>query len=290
MGISDRFNQFLDNVKLTSEQVNDAQTKYEGVCKKLHDYYYDSQYAGSTKLLIGSYGKSTNIRPARDVDIIFKLPASEHKQSTRDYNYQSYLLQKIKHILLEKYPYTDIRGDGPAVVINFSGQHFVEVIPAIELESGRFYIPITKDGGSWKLNDPRALYRFIDDSDKETNGNTRNLIRMIKKWQDYCSVPIKSLVVEIGTVKFLSSYEHSTKTAVYYDWMIRDYFKELLTKVNASFELPGLSEKIYYGDEWQSKAESAHKRAVKACEYESSKDEDNATLEWKKIFGDDFEY
>ena len=113
---------------------------------------------------------------------------------------------------------------------------------------------------------------------------------MIKKWQDNCSVPIKSLVIEIRAVRFLSDYKYADKTSVYYDWMVRDYFEELLTKVNSSFKLPGLEEKLYYGDEWQSKAESAYSRAVKACEYESAKEEDDATSEWKKIFGDDFEF
>src|SRR3990167_10886515 len=109
MSVASRFDQFLENIKLTSDQLEDAKTKYDGVCKKLHDHYYTRTYSGSTKLLIGSYGKRTNIRPARDVDVIFILPSSEYKQSTSSYNYQSYLLQKIKGILEEKYPDTDIK-------------------------------------------------------------------------------------------------------------------------------------------------------------------------------------
>lgn len=288
MSTSERFNTFLDNIKLTSDQIKDARTKYDGVCKKLHDYYYSSEYSGSTRLLIGSYGKGTNIRPARDVDVIFKLPSDEYKQSTKDYNYQSYLLQKIKKILLDKYPDTDIRGDGPAVVVNFSNQHFIEVVPAIELTSNKFYIPITKNGGYWKLDDPREFYKYVNDSDIKSSGNTRNLVRMIKKWQSECSVPIKSLVIELRAVNFLKNYKYFDKSSVYYDWMIRDYFKELIEYSDGSCKLPGLEEKIYYGNSWKSKAESALVRANKACEFESEKKEDDATLEWKKIFGDDF--
>ena len=290
MSVSSRFDQFLSNIKLTPDQLDDAKTKYDGVCKKIHDNYFSSEYDGSTKLLIGSYGKRTNIRPARDVDVIFILPSSEYKQSTSSYNYQSYLLQKIKGILEEKYPDTDIRGDGPVVVVNFSNEHFIEVVPAIELDTGRFYIPITNNGGYWKLADPRALFTFVNDSDNSTNGNTRNLIRMIKKWQEYCDVPIKSLVIEIRAVLFLIDYTHKDKGSTYYDWMVRDYFKQLIEKANSTYTLPGLTEKIDYGDEWKSKAESAYVRAIKACEFETAKDEISATEEWKKIFGDDFEY
>ncbi len=290
MSTSSRFDQFLSNIKLTSDQLADAKTKYDGVCKKIHDHYYSSDYDGSTKLLIGSYGKRTNIRPARDVDVIFMLPASEYKQSTNDYNYQSSLLQKIKRILEEKYPDTDICGDGPVVVVNFSNNHFIEVVPAIELTNDKFYIPSTSSGGYWKLDDPRALYRFINDSDNNTNGNTRNLIRMIKKWQDSCNVPVKSLVIEIRAVLFLIDYEYKDKGSTYYDWMIRDYFKQLIEKTNNTYILPGLTEKIYYGDAWKSKAKTAYARAIKACQYESDKEETLAAEEWKKIFGEDYWY
>lgn len=291
MSTSSRFDQFLTNIRLTSDQLTDAKTKYDGVCKKLHDHYYSNEYDGSTKLLIGSYGKKTNIRPARDVDVVFMLPASEYKQSTDDYNYQSYLLQKIKGILKEKYPNSDIRGDGPVVVVNFSNEHYIEIVPAIELTNNKFKIPITSNGGYWKLDDPRSLYKFVNDSDNSAGGNTRNLIRMIKKWQDYCNVPIKSLVIEIRAVLFLIDYEYKNKSSTYYDWMIRDYFKQLIEKANSTYILPGLTEKIdYNGDAWKSKAESAYNRANKACEFEGDENETSATEEWKKIFGNDFWY
>lgn len=289
MSVASRFDQFLSNIRLTSQQLEDARTKYDGVCKKLHDHYYSSEYTGVTKLLIGSYGKKTNIRPARDVDVIFKLPPDKYQTDT-NYNYQSYLLQEVRDILKEKYPASDIRGDGPVVVVNFSNDHFIEVVPAIELTSDKFYIPITTDGGYWKLDDPRSLFKFIDDSDASTNGNTRNLIRMIKRWQAVCSVPIKSLVIEIRAVLFLIDYEYKDKSSMYYDWMVRDYFKQLIEKAGNEYKLPGLTEKISYGDAWKSKAESAYARAVKACEYETDKNEELATEEWKKIFGEDYWY
>lgn len=293
MSTSSRFDTFIDNIKLTSDQISDARTKYDGVCKKLHDYFYSNFiYNGSTKLLIGSYGKGTNIRPARDVDVVFKMPWTEFSESTSFYNAQSYLLQKIKRILKEKYPDTDMRGDGQVVVVNFSSNHFVEVVPSFEFNSsnlsGKFYIPDTNNGGKWKLADPRSEIKQISDSDELTNGNTCNLIRMIKKWQSFCNVPIRSLVIELRVVNFLKKYEYASYDSIYYDWMVRDFFKELLNYVNGNCKMPGLDETIYYGDEWKSKTESAYSRAIKACEYETAKDEDGATLEWKKIFGEDF--
>jgi len=292
MSIIERFNTFLENIRLTNLQIEDARAKYGGVCKKLHDHFYIEAYDGSTKLLVGSYGKGTNIRPARDIDIYFKLPWSEFTESSSTYNVQSTLLQRIRNILLSKYSDTNIRGDNQVVVVNFSNGHFVEVAPCFEstmdATSGKFYIPNTGNGGSWQLADPRSEMKNISDSDSKSNYNTKNLIKMLKKWQENCQVPIKSIVIELRAVNFLNSYIYADKSVLYYDLMIRDYFAKLLEYVNGSCKMPGLEEKIQYGDAWESKAQSAYARAKKACEYEAKGDDYNATLEWKKIFGDDY--
>lgn len=290
---ADRFNKFLENIKLTDLQIIDANTKADGVCKKLHDYFYETQYYyGSTKLIVGSYAKGTNIRPARDVDVFFKMPWKEMPDSNLLYNVQSNLLQRIKNILIEKYSSTDIKADGQVVVINFSNTHFVELIPAFEILSGihqgKFFIPDTTNGGRWKLVDPLAEIRNIIYYDTLTNGNAKILIRMIKCWQKYCQVNIKSFVIEQVVIKFLQQYEYANKTSVYYDWMVRDFFDYLLKNVNGWSFFSDSYEIVNYGNDWQSKTESAFNRAIKACNYEINKNYYEAALEWKKIFGDDY--
>jgi len=292
MSVDTRFTTFLNNIKPTDIQLEDARTKYDGVCKKLHDYYYSYEYTGSTKLLIGSYGKHTNIRPPRDVDILFIMPYEEFdRYDSYEGNGQSQLLQDIKKILQEKYSTTDsIRGDGQVIVIPFESGHKVELLLAWLLENGKYYIPNTHEGGSWKIVDPKAEIKQIQDFDKRSNGNIRNLVRMLKVWQRACNVPIKSLVIELRVVNFLKKYKYFDKSTIYYDWIVRDFLKELLKYVSGNCKMPGINEKIYYGDEWESKAKSAYIRAKKACEYEKDEDEYNATVEWKKIFGGDFQF
>lgn len=72
MGTSSRFKQFLANANITPDDRDDADTKTNGVARKLHGHYYDWDYDESTRVLIGSYGKETQVRPPRDVDILFK--------------------------------------------------------------------------------------------------------------------------------------------------------------------------------------------------------------------------
>ncbi len=288
--VAERFNKFLSNIQLTSKQTEDAKTKYNGVCKKLHDHYYTSSYDGSTKLLVGSYGKNTAIAPPTDIDVLFIMPYKEfNRYNSYSGNGQSQLLQDIKNILLEKYPDTYMRGDGQVVMVNFVSYN-VEVIPAFLLKNGNYYIPDAHSGGSWKKTSPKSEMENLTSSNKRTNGNTIKLIKMIKAWKYHCNVPIKSLVIELRAINFLSKWKYYDKPSIYYDWMIKDFLEELLDYVDGSCKIPGIDEKINYGDEWESKARSALNRAKKACEFESKKDYISATQEWKKLFGDRFEY
>jgi len=274
MSIQDQFKQFYKNIKLTPSQREDAKKKHHGVCRKLHDYYYsDLEYTGTTKLLIGSYGKRTNIRPPRDVDVLFIMPADKFDQyDDNESNGQSQLLQDIKNILSEKYSTTDkIKAWGEVVYIQFSdGTHNVELLPAWEQNNGKFIIPNTEEGGHWEVWDPKNEIQRIDKSDKNTAGKTRALIRMIKKWPENCSVKLKSFQIENMVLEFLGKNEYKDKN---YSSLVRDFFDYFSSRVD---------------DKSKSHVDTALNRANKACNFENEGKIDKATQEWKKIFGDDF--
>lgn len=284
MSLAGRFNKFLSNIQLSEKQRENAKTKYDGVCKKLHDNYYESTYDGSTKLLVGSYGKRTAIAPPTDVDVLFKMPYSEYKRyDSYVGNGQSQLLQDIKKTLLSKYPSTKIRGDGQVVVIDFISYN-VELVPTFDLV-GSLYIPNTNNGGSWKQTNPKSEMENLNTSNKRSNGNTIKLIKMMKAWKSYCQVPIKSLVIELSVVKFLGSWEHYNKSSIYYDWMIRDYLQYLLHNVNHSEFIPGVLELLDYGDKWKFKANEALDHINEAIKDDGEGYDHLASSELKEIFG-----
>ncbi len=272
--INSKFNIFYQNILLTDNQKNDAKTKYDGVCKKLHDTYYSGlTYNGSTKFLIGSYAKSTNIRPPRDIDVIFKMPHEEfEKYNNCSGNGQSKLLQDIKSILNTKYTTTEtIKGWGKVVLIKFSDNtHNVELLPAWEQSSGVFKIPNTENGGTWELFDPRNDISRIQDSSNSTSGETIKIIRMIKKWIEFCNVDIKSFEIENYIVDFFNLYKVKDK----YSEMFLEVFNYLYHKTTDS--------------NTQSKINSAYNRAKKAIDYENEEKLAESVNEWQKIFGNDF--
>jgi len=284
--VSQRFDKLLSNLKLTHDQRQDGVTKANGVYRCLNAHYY-RRVVGSTGAFVGSWGKATEIRPPRDVDLLYWLPNDVYWRVERHIgNKQSQLLQEVKGVLSATYPTTRMRGDGQVVVVPFES-YSVEVVPAFRLQSGKALICDTNNGGRYEETDPVAEIRAVNRSDEQTKGNTRNLIRMQKRWQEHCSVPLKSFVIELLAIEFLDIWPYRANISVYYDWMVRDFFRFLKQKPVCSFLLiPGTFQIIWLGEEWRSRAESASSRAEKACQFEADKMAHAAGEEWQKIFGE----
>jgi len=283
-GVTARFRQFHNNLTLTPDQIADGTTKHRGVRQCLNHHYYDSGSETANSLLVGSWGKETRVRPPRDVDVLFVLPSTVY-QRFQSYigNRQSALLQEVNGVLENTYLSTTMRGDGQVVVVKFDTIN-VEVVPAFALENGRYWICDTAAGGRYKTTDPGAELDHIDKIHGANNYNLRPIIKMMKAWQTQCSVPVKSFHIELIAAEFLPQSRWRMQDWFYYDWFMRDFFAFLYHKANTSIYVPGTGEAIFLGNAWQSRAETAYYRAVKACDYERNDYVSLAGAEWQKIF------
>ena len=279
--LSKNFEKFIEKIELTDNQIEDGENKADNICKTLHKHYYDSAYDGSTKLIIGSFGKNTAIRPPSDVDVIFELPPSEKERyDNRSGNGQSQLLQYVKEILIKSYSLTNIKGDGPVVVVDFD-TYKIEVNPSFKEIYG-YDVPITKDGGKWERIHPIKEKEEIDKSDERSNGNTKNLIKMIKRWKSWWDVPLKSFHIELLVTDFLKENEHYNGDFSWYPFILNDFFEFLLNSKNKIRLIPGTTKLINYGDEWESKAKIAKKCSLNAI-IADTKEESVECLQY--IFG-----
>lgn len=286
IAVSGRFEQFHRNLELTPLQQLDGYTKRAGVVSCLNRAYYGTNSDTDHSFFIGSWGKNTAIRPPRDVDVYFLLPAAVyHRFHDHIWNRQSALLQEVKNWLALTYPNTDMSGDGQVVAVNF-GSYSVEVVPAFELTTqGRYWICDTHNSGTYKETAPWNELSQLETADKANAGNLRPLIRMLKAWQAWCSVPIKSFHLELLATEFIAQSRWRLNSWLYFDWITRDFFAFLYHRANGTVFVPGTFEAISLGNEWQSRAESAYYRAVKACEHEYVNRVADAGDEWQKIFG-----
>lgn len=287
MSVTKRFSGFLNNITLTEVQLTNGRERREKVIEVLNRKYYNSSNKTLNSVFVGSWAKSTRIRPPRDVDVLFTLPKSVYDRFDARYgNRQSQLLQEIRETLLSAFQLTKIRGDGPVVLVPFTSYN-VELIPAFSLVGGGHWVPMTDNGGRYKKADYAAESSAIATSNSETNGQTRDLVRMMKRWQGYCNVPIKSFWIELIAIDFLRQWEHKGKSKEYYDWMVRDFLAYLTGRKNSYVYAPGTGEAMNVGSAWESRASTALSRARKACSLESDKNWEEAGVEWQKIFGMD---
>jgi hypothetical protein len=291
MNVAERFDAFQSNIQLTATQRADGTTKHTGVRACLNRHYYDSTSGTANSQLVGSWGKETQVRPPRDIDVMHVLPPQVYfRFEQRQGNKQVQLLQEVRDVLRGTFPNTDLRADGLIVQVRFES-YAVELLPAFALQnSDQFWICDTSNGGRYKPVDPGAEQNAVAASNAATNGNTRALIKMLKVWQRVCNVPLKSFMLELLAVEFLAQWTHRTNSSMYHDWMVRDFLGWLLSTRQYSWSgvvVPGTNEYSPLGDAWHSRAQSALDRATKACYYEGQKMPCNAGGEWQKIFGDD---
>ncbi len=287
MGVENDFKTFINN--LSPDKIKEMETTVGEIAKKLNKNYYSLDADNESNIyIVGSVGRGTSIKGVSDLDIIFDLPSDKYKQYD-DYsgNGQSALLQEVKKVLKEKYPNTDISGDGQVVVINFK-KYTVELVPGFKQSDDRFKYPDTNNGGSWKYTDPLSE---ISESNKTANDTENNFIyiaNMLRAWKNKQGFKFGGLLIDTLTYKFLNENDNY-KNIDFNDYldMTKDLFGFLkgLNKEQSYWYALGSNQKVYNCDNGKfiTKAKNSHKKIQDLTE-ESS----NLNKELRKIFGSKF--
>ncbi len=284
-----RFDLLIDAIGITEEEMSDGMKKAMRVVGSLNRAYWNVSSQTDHAFLLGSWAKQTRVRPFSDIDILFVLPWSEyHRFNKHIGNQQSNLLQDLKASLGVTYSRTEIWGDRHVVAAEVDGVE-IEVVPAFSFEGGpndgQFWVCDTKDGGRYKLADPSAELRALEQADGTYNGNARRLLRLMKKWKVYTGAPIKSFQLERLVMEFLPSYQYSKQNRFYYDWLVRDFFAFLISRADGWAQMPGTNEWIPFGSEWLAHARTAFANATSAASHEYANNDRAAGTSWQEIFG-----
>jgi hypothetical protein len=284
--VAERFRRFVAELQVTTPQLEDGVGKHVNAGRVLERAYYGGNFGDAPPgLLVGSWGKGTQVRPSNDVDSFFILPPEvKTRFDQRSGNVQSQLLQEVKGVLEGAYSQTRMRGDGQVVMIAFN-TITLEVVPVFRSWNGTFLMPDTNGGGQWKDVDPWAQIQRIDATDRMMNGNVRAMAQIMKHWRNEKNVPLKSFAIELLISEFLPARGFGDQTTFWYDYYVRDFFQLLCSRANTYLVIPGASELYWLGDEWLSRAEAAKAIAIEACHWEYHDYDVTAGQEWQKIFG-----
>lgn len=206
MNIEKTFSSFCDDIRLASIETYEASIK--AIIKKLNDVYYELDSDEEHGLLVGSIGRQTAIKGVSDVDLIFEMPQDvfdKYDEYSDGSNGQSKLLQEVKSYLLERYPKTDISGDGQVVVIEFTS-YTIELLPAFKQSDDSYLYPDTHDGGSWKKTDPKPEQVASLNANEKSNGNFTSICNTLRCWKDYAGFKFGGLLIDTLVHNFFNRY------------------------------------------------------------------------------------
>lgn len=195
MTLTNDYKTFCQNIKL--DNLDNMQQTTDEIAKKLNQKYYN--LIGETKqhiYIVGSVGRKTAVKGSSDLDLIFDLPDDVYtKFDSRENNGQSDLLQEVKGVLLERYPKSNISGDGQVVVIEFD-KYTVELVPGFKEKDNTFTYPDTHDGGSWKTTMPLKEQNECVDCNEKSAGKYYDFCHIIRNWKNTIGVEIGGLLID----------------------------------------------------------------------------------------------
>ena len=222
MQVKDDFNEFISNLQI--DNFDDINTSLEGIAKKLNQ---KDNSTTDNYLMVGSMGRNTSIKGESDIDVIYELP-DEVFERFDDYesNGQSQLLNEIRDVLKEKYPSTDIKGDGQVVVISFT-KYKIELVPGFKQDNNSYKYPDTHDSGSWKITKP--ILEIEEANNMINNTSTyRDICQMIREWKANNGVTICGLLIDTLIKDFLDNNpEYKWKSKSDYYEFLKSVFKYL---------------------------------------------------------------
>lgn len=216
--------------------------------------------------------------------MLYVMPASAWDKYKSGGQYR--LLRDAADAISARYPTTTVKPDRLVVRVLYKSFH-IEVQPVFRLEDGTFRYPDSYGEGTWKITKPLSEMAAMSEFDKQKNKNLRRLCKMTRSWKNKHGVGMGGLLVDTLAHNFLSSTAtYDTKSYLYYDLMVRDFFTYLSSlPVQKHFAALGSGQHVKVKSNFQRKAKNASDLCQRAID---AKGNNNQYLKWKKIFGKSF--
>lgn len=287
MDVAETFDIFISNLSISNKA--EISRRYKRITRCLNRSYWDNESDTLHSLQVGSYGRHTAIDGVSDLDMVFELPWSVYTRFNKyEGNGQSALLQEVKNYIKATYSKTNIKGDGQVVVISFDN-YVIEVLPSFKNQDGTYIYPDSSGEGRWRETKPRQEINAVNELNKTSNGNLKNLCKMVRSWKNKVGAPIGGLLIDTLCYNFIKeNKDYHDRSSIYYDWWLsRDMFEylSLLNKEQEYWFAPGSNQKVYKSGNFIAKAKKAHKKCLKAIEKEKFK---IAYKLWKNVYGRSF--
>lgn len=281
--IHEGFIDFLPKLTATAPE-SEAAKKHRASIKRC----LENKFGVTDFFRAGSFGNGTNISGYSDVDYVARIPTENLKQNSGT------TLSSVRDALADTFPSTAVRVNCPAIKVPFGtyASETTEVVPAdyIRSESGFNVYEIADCEGGWKRTSPGAHNAYVRHENDRLGGKVKPLIRFIKAWKFFNSVPISSFYLEMRAAKYAAS-----EKSIVYDidvyCLLQDLYDADLAKMQdpqgvAGYIVPCSTQAKL--EESYSKLKTAVTRASNARQCERDGDTKGAFSWWDLLYASRF--
>ncbi|MGF1640242.1 MAG: hypothetical protein ACFCUO_04770 [Rhodospirillales bacterium] len=256
--------------------------------------------AGDVRV-IGGFGNGTAVRPAASVDLLFVVPARFAVEagvvaSPGGGADIAPLFRDMVELLGARYAGVEMSPHGWLSVVadprssraGAGSRMAVRVVPCFAGPGAGYRAAAggARAGrGPWGRIHPQAELDRLDRADAASNGKARDLIRMLKAWRRASGAALSTFALELLACEFVTLWIYQRQSALFYDWMVRDFFFWLTAQGGRTLRIPGTGETLALGDVWCADAEIAYAAAAEASDLERDNRDEQALAGWRRIFG-----
>ena len=259
-----------DSYSISADRRSLISKRYKSITQAINQQFWNSDSETAHSRYVGSYGRGTAIDES-DLDVLVELPDEEFDHfSSLTSNGPSRLLQAVKDAIINKYPNTDIKGDGQVVVVIFSDGMRFEILPAFKMTDfwgnwdGRYKYPNSHMGGNWLSTNPLSEQEAmaVKNASNQSNGllyDTCKHIRYVKKAY-FSSYHLSGILIDsfiykaIGSWRWLNDDEQgSGKEPGEYERSLYDYYLNQYpypSLISPAVYAPGSGDKVAV-DDWE---------------------------------------
>jgi hypothetical protein len=178
--VAGSFTNILARVALNDADLSAFETHRSRVESSLH-----GSFDLSKVVRVGSYARGSAIRFRSDLDLFIVLRRRETEWGDQ-YVLPSTILNRLREALRGTFPQSSLGRDGQAVVVEFSDNRRIDVVPARfenALDNGWPLYRIPSGADEWIATSPELHNKYIADGDARSGGKLKSVVRLLKYWR-----------------------------------------------------------------------------------------------------------
>ena len=226
--INDLFTTFNDSITLTTAKTNNLRTSRNSLRSTIKDWFSNNDKQKPKFCWQGSFAMKTTVNPVgeNDYDIddgvyligYDDVDSSEWPATSTVHNW-------VKNAVTGQTKAEPINKDACIRVVYSSGYHID--LPIYIEQDGSIYLAHKNKG--WIISDPKAFREWFSKKVQDNDEQLRRLVKYLKAWKDYKSVPLKGIEITILVSNNFCIYEgHDEKS-------LRDTVQSIIGTLENSF-------------------------------------------------------